>query len=160
MFGLPLSLWLGAAGVVLALLAGSHWKAYVGGKDSVRAEWDIDKAERAAAQATADESARLRARAAELGYERGRAAREVRFVTVTKEVDRAIETAPDWASVRLPDGVRDAAAAAGRAIAASEPAGGLRVHPPGAGDERATAEGIRVSPAGVRGLFGPTPSTY
>lgn len=33
-----------AAGLLtLALLAGSHWKAYVSGKDTIRAEWQAEK---------------------------------------------------------------------------------------------------------------------
>ncbi len=135
MFGLPVSLWLGIGGVALTLLAGSHWKAYVSGKEAVRAEWDIDKAEQAAAQATANESARLRARAAELGYEKGRAAREVRFVTVTKEVDRAIETAPDWASQPLPPGVIAALSTAASAVAGPSSSPPAASAPPSVGSQ-------------------------
>lgn len=51
-----------AAAVIATALAGSHWKAYVSGKNTVRAEWNIVKIEQANAALAASEANRQRER--------------------------------------------------------------------------------------------------
>lgn len=156
MFGL--SIWqLVAGGVLLSLLAGSHWKAYSAGEHAVQRDWDAAKVEQQAAQATADESARLKAHAAALSYEQERGARKVRIVTVTKEISHAINASPDWRDGAVPDGVRRAIAAAGAALAASQPDGAVQLPAAGSADERATGAGLRVGPRRPGGLLGEAP---
>ena len=46
--------------VLAALLAGTHWKAYVVGQQGVRAQWDQDKAERMALALQAEQAERRR----------------------------------------------------------------------------------------------------
>lgn len=155
MLGIPI-LWLVAGGIVLAALAGSHGWAYGEGKDAVQHEWDIDRAERAAAQATADEVQRLKGHAAALSYEQDRAARQVRIVTVTKEVNHALDADPDWSRTAVPPSVRDAIAAAyGQAASAPQPDAAMRLPAPGGADERATGTGLRFGVGRPGGLFGP-----
>ena len=49
-----------AAVAVSTVLAGTHWKAYLGGKAQVQLEWDKDKAQRTAAALAADQAARAK----------------------------------------------------------------------------------------------------
>lgn len=59
-------------------------------------------------QREAQRMAQARANDAATRYEVWKAAQRPRIVTVIKEVDRALQAAPDWASQPLPDSVRDA----------------------------------------------------
>lgn len=154
MFGGPL-LWAIAAGVAVTAFAGTYWKGYTVGRDGVQRAWNVDKAERAAAEATARESERLRAHAAALGYEQVRAARQVRSVTVNKEFSHALEASPDWGGTAVPPGVRLAIAAAGQAFAASGVDAAVRIPAAGSADERATGPGLRIGAGRIGGLFGP-----
>jgi hypothetical protein len=156
MFGFSLTAWLVAAGIVAAALTGTHWKAYRAGEQRVERAWKAADAASAAAQATADESARLKGHAAALDYEQGRRARAVRTATNTTEVSHALELDAPWAQQSVPRGVRDAIAAAlGQAPAPSGPDGAVRVPDPRGADERATGAGLRVGDREPRRLLGP-----
>lgn len=68
-----------------------------------------------------------------------------KVITIIKEVDRAIETAPEWSRAALPDGVRDALNRAA-AAAADDPGEPARAVPPVSGldaaDERGPCAGL------------------
>ena len=104
--------------VLLALAAAAVWgygarqyRAGVeAGRADVREEWrdEIDEANMRAAQAGHR-------------YEEWKMRQAPRVVTITKEVSRALDAAPDWRDARLPDGVRDALERAAAQLAAGEP---------------------------------------
>jgi hypothetical protein len=150
--------WQVYAGVALvAALGFSHHWAYSKGEASVQRDWDAAKVEAQAAQQAADEAARLKSHAAELSYENQKAAQLVRVVTITREVSHAIDAAPDWSAAAVPAGVRDAIAAAGASLAASEPDRAVPVSAAGSGNERGSGPGLRVGPARPGGLLGAAP---
>lgn len=74
-----------AAGVILLALAGTHWKAYVMGKDAVRADW---QAEKLAAERQAENN-RLLAQSAinKVGKKQAEKAAKDRVIVQTKIVE-------------------------------------------------------------------------
>ncbi len=157
MFGLPI--WqLAAAGLVAAFLAGSHYKAFTAGESHVQRAWDADKTEQRARQATADESARLKARAAAMDYEAAKTAQRVRVVTVTRSIEHEISADPDCSARVLPVGLRSALAAAAAADPA-QPDGAVSVPAGRAADLGGSGPGLRIGARRAGGLPGQAPGT-
>lgn len=142
------------AGALLGLFGYGHHL----GEASVRSDWTAADAKRDALQREADEQANLLANRAALRYEERKAAQVTRVVTITKEVNHAIEADPDWASEPVPLGVRGAIAAAVEALAPAQPDVALPVPGAGGEDERATGAGVLPGPGRAGGLQGPAPS--
>lgn len=155
MWGIPW--WQIAAGaVLLTALTGSHWKAYVSGENHVQKAWNAQKDEDAAKQATADEAARLKARAAALTYEQDRQSRAARTATTNRGIDHALEANRDWAAVPLPADARsvlDALATAAPAIA-GQPDRAVPITRWTSADEWGASEGLRLDAGRARGVFG------
>lgn len=126
--------------LVLAVGLGiSHFTAYRSGKAAVRAEWDADKVRQVLAQREADELAVQTANQAAIRYEQAKK----RIRVVPKELNHALEINRPWADVELPRELRDAIAAAGKGLAASEPDGAVRVPDPASDDQRALGASLR-----------------
>jgi hypothetical protein len=117
--------------LLLALVAAAVWgygvrERRVGreeGRSEAREEWR-----------SAIDEANMRAAQAGHRYEEWKMRQAPRLVTITKEVSRALEAAPDWRDARLPDGVRDALERAAADLAAGEPDAALRSVPAAPGD--------------------------
>jgi hypothetical protein len=146
--------WLTFGGSVLlaGALAGTagfvKGDAYGAGK--VQAKWDAQQAK----DRLAIDSANVAAQAAAELYEESKAKRITRTVVVTKEVSHALEAAPAWRDVALPDGVRDAVAAAAAEADPAQPHGAVPLQPAGGQDERAAGAGLRLEPRRAGGLLG------
>ncbi len=96
------------------------------GVQTVRLSWEQAAHVREVAaihdnQREAQRMAQARANNAATRYEQWKAAQRPRIVTVIKEVDRALQTSPDWATQPLPDSVRDAINSARTLDATTEP---------------------------------------
>ena len=122
----PLMLLALAAAAVWGYGARQYRAGVEAGRADVREEWrdEIDGANMRAAQAGHR-------------YEEWKMRQAPRVVTITKEVSRALDAAPDWRDARLPDGVRDALERAAADLAAGEPDAALRSLPAAAaGDQQ------------------------
>lgn len=71
------------------------------------------------------------AEAAAADFEAWKRTHRPKVITVTREVDRVLEAHPDWSRVRLPDGVRDALAAAAAELDSGQPDGAVPAVPAG-----------------------------
>ncbi len=111
---LPRWLWATLGALVLAVAYAQGWRA---GAEHVRAEWQADH-ERLRQQVDA---ANLRAHEAAAVYQQLKAARAARSAARRQEVNHALDAAEQWARTAVPDGVRDALAAATADAAASQP---------------------------------------
>lgn len=146
--------YIGSVALALALgAAGGVAKGYGYGEARVQAKWD----EQQAKDRKAIDDANIAAQAAAELYEKAKAAQRVRVVTITKEISHALETQPAWRDEPVPDSVRSAIAAAGAALAASEPNSAVRLPDSGGADQRPIGSGLRAGAREPGGLLGPAP---
>lgn len=140
--------------IVIAVLLGLAAGFYQGdkhGKGVVQAKWDAQQVK----DRKAIDDANIAAQAAAELYEEAKATQRTRTIVVTKEVTRALETAPAWRDAAVPDGVRASLAAASAEPAASQPDRAMPSTGAARGqDERGSGTGLRAGAGWLGRLSG------
>lgn len=126
MFGLS-TLWtLGIGAAVLALLTGGAYiKGHRDGTESEHAKAIVRENE----LNEKINAANVEANKAGMRYEEWKSRQQPKIVYVKQKVKDALQTNPDWSVQPIPDGVRDAIAAAAAALVPAEPASGVPAAP-------------------------------
>ena len=81
--------WRTCLALVLALLAGTHWKAYKMGEQGVQAEWTTEKLAQSNAQIEAEKSARAKEQGLQASADKLRDTQNAQIRTLAIDLDRA-----------------------------------------------------------------------